>query len=55
LLYNNGASTLTVYPSIVNNSITSAQDTINNTTSVTVATHVSELFGCAKNGVWSAK
>ena len=55
LLYNNGAQTLTVYPSIANNPVTAAQDTINNTTSVTVATHVMEQFGCAKNGVWFAK
>jgi hypothetical protein len=54
-IYNNGAQTLTVYPSIVNNSITAAQDTINNTTSVSVNSHTSEIFGCAKNGVWSAK
>lgn len=54
-LYNNGAQTLTVYPAVANNPVTAAQDTINNTTSVTVATHVAEYFFCAKNGVWAAK
>lgn len=54
-IYNNGANTLTVYPSIANNGLTAAQDTINNTTSVTLATHVIEWFSCAKNGVWAAK
>lgn len=56
-LYNNGASTLTVYPSIANNAITAAQDTINNGTSLSggMATHTAEVFFCAKNGVWAAK
>lgn len=54
-VYNNGANTLTIYPNVVNNPQTGAQDTINNATSVTVATHTPEFFGCAKNGVWSAK
>lgn len=56
-LYNNGASTLTIYPSIANNSVTAAQDTINSGTSFSggLATHVLALFGCAKNGVWGAK
>jgi hypothetical protein len=55
MLYNNGASTLTVYPSIANNPITAAQDTIDNSTSASVATHVSEIAFCAKNGVWASK
>jgi hypothetical protein len=56
-LYNNGASTLTVYPSIANNPVTAAQDTINSGTSFSggVATHVSLLLFCTKNGVWAAK
>jgi hypothetical protein len=56
-LYNNGASTLTVYPAIANNLVTAAQDTINNGTSLSggMATHTAELFFCAKNGVWAAK
>jgi hypothetical protein len=56
-LYNNGASTLAVYPAIANNPVTSAQDTINNGTSFSggIATHVSGIFFCAKNGVWAAK
>lgn len=56
-IYNNGANTLTVYPSIVNNGATGAQDKINNGTSLSggIATHASALFFCAKNGVWAAK
>ena len=56
-LYNNGASTLTVYPSIQNNPVTAAQDTINNSTTWSggLATHV--LLSCiaAKDGVWACK
>lgn len=56
-VYNNGASTLTIYPSIVNNGATGAQDTINNGTSFSggVATHTGAYFFCAKNGVWCGK
>lgn len=54
-VYNNGANTLTVYPNVANNPITAAQDTIDNTTSVSVSSHTAELFFCAKNGVWAAK
>ena len=54
-LYNNGANTLAVYPAVANNPISAAQDTINNTTSFSIATHVSGLFFCAKAGVWAAK
>ena len=54
-LYNNGANTVTVYPNVNNNPLTSAQDTINNTTDITVTTHTAEIFFCAKNGVWAAK
>jgi hypothetical protein len=56
VLYNNGAQTLTIYPSIVNNPATSAQDTINNGTSLSggLASHASIAFSCAKNGVWGA-
>lgn len=56
-LYNNGAQTLTVYPSINNNPVTAAQDTINNGTSFSggVATHVSLLCFAAKDGVWACK
>ena len=55
LFYNNGAQTVTIYPSIANNPLTAAQDTINNTTSVSVTSHSSEAFSSAKNGVWFAK
>lgn len=54
-VYNNGASTLTIYPQIANNPITAAQDTINNSTSTTATTHTGLYFFCAKNGVWCAK
>src|ERR1700744_464625 len=53
-LYNNGASTLTVYPAIANNPVTGSQDTINNAASATLATHVGATYACAKNGVWFA-
>ena len=55
LFYNNGANTVTIYPNVTNDPSTSGQDTINNTTSVTVASHVSESFSSAKAGVWFAK
>lgn len=56
-LYNNGASTLTVYPSINNNPVTAAQDTINSGTSFSggVATHVALSCFVAKPGVWACK
>jgi hypothetical protein len=55
LFYNNGASTATIYPAVANNPATAAQDTINNATSITVATHTSQAFSCAKPGVWFSK
>lgn len=56
-LYNNGASTLTVYPTVSNNPITAAQDTINSGTSFSggVATHVALACFVAKAGVWACK
>jgi hypothetical protein len=54
-LNDNTAYTIDVYPAIANNSITAAQDTINNTTSTTITTYAAKTFSCAKNGVWSAK
>lgn len=54
-LYNNGANTLTIFPAVANNPITAAQDTINNGTSTTQATHVSKIYYCAKDGVWAAQ
>lgn len=54
-VYNNGANTLTVYPAILNNPVTAAQDTINNTTSFSLASHVSMLCFSAKNGVWACQ
>ena len=54
-IYNNTATALLVYPAVVNNPVTAAQDTINNTTSVSVSGHTAEFFFCPKNGVWAAK
>lgn len=56
VIYNNtSTATLVVYPQIANNPLTGAQDTINNTTSLTMAAHAPVAFFCAKNGVWGAK
>ena len=52
LFYNNGLQTVTIYPSIANNLITAAQDTINNTTSATINAHTGTAFTCAKTGTW---
>ena len=56
-VYNNGAQTLTIYPTVPNNPVTGAQDTINNGTTLSggVATHVLQYFSCAKAGVWASK
>ena len=48
----NTAYTIDVYPSIANNPVTAAQDTINNTTSTTITTYAQKRFSCGKNGVW---
>lgn len=53
-IYNNGAQTVTIYPAVVNNPATAAQDTINNATSITLASHVATSPACAKAGVWFA-
>ena len=55
LFYNNGANTVTFYPNATNNPVTGIQDTINNTTSVTVTSHNSNSLSCAKAGVWFGK
>ncbi len=54
-LYNNGLQTLTVYPAVANNPATSAQDTINNSTTTTQTTRTIKTYSCAKNGVWAAQ
>ena len=54
-IYDNTGNNLTAYPNVTNNPQTAAQDTINNTTSVTITAHTPEYFSCAKNGIWSAK
>jgi hypothetical protein len=53
--YNNGAQTATIYPNATNNPITAAQDTINNSTSTTLATHTRLSCMSAKNGVWGCQ
>jgi hypothetical protein len=57
-IFNSTSTTLTVYPSIANNQVTGAQDTINGGSSFS-ATGASggavSFFMCAKNGVWGAK
>lgn len=53
-LYNNGAQTVTIYPAVANNPITATQDTINNATSITLASHIGTSPVCAKAGVWFA-
>lgn len=58
ILYNNGASTLAVFPAVANNPATGAQDTIggftslNNGSGLTTKTQIA--FACIKAGVWSA-
>ena len=49
---NNTANNISAFPSIANNPVTSAQDTINNTTSATINAHTGTAFTCAKNGTW---
>ena len=55
-VYNNTGGGITVYPTVPNNPATSAQDTINNSSSFSASSgHTPYYFACAKNGVWSAK
>lgn len=54
-LYNAGANTVTVYPSISNNPVTSAQDTINSLTSTPLSATASILCFAAKPGVWACR
>lgn len=53
-VYNNGANQLTLYPSLLNTT-GGAQDTINNTTTLLVASHTSRQIYSAKNGIWAAQ
>jgi hypothetical protein len=53
-IYNNGAQTLTIYPAVANNPLTSAQDTINNTTTLSLSSHTATSPACAKAGNWFA-
>lgn len=53
--YNNGANTVTIYPNAVNNPATAIQDTINNGTSTTVASHTALYCFVAKVGIWACK
>lgn len=54
VLYNNTSTNLTIYPNPTNNPITSAQDTINNSTTLALNAHTQTAFACIKNGVWSS-
>jgi hypothetical protein len=50
---NNTSNNVTVFPSIANNSATSAQDTFNAAaTSYTLNANTGNTFTCGKNGVW---
>lgn len=49
---NNTANNISAFPAIANNPVTSAQDTVNNTTSATINAHTGTAFTCAKNGSW---
>lgn len=53
-IYNNGANSLTIFPAVANNPATGAQDTINNATSIALASHAAISPACAKAGVWFA-
>ena len=57
-LSNNTAYTIDVYPAVLNNPVTAAQDVINvgsAATSTTITTYASKVFACAKNGIWTVK
>lgn len=50
---NNTGNNITLYPQILNNPATSAQDTFNNAaTSYTLNAHTAQGFTCGKNGIW---
>jgi hypothetical protein len=54
-VYNNSGATLTTYPNVTNNPVTSAQDTINGSSSKASFSNNTALeFTCAKQGNWSA-
>ena len=58
ILSDNTAYTIDVYPAVLNNPVTAAQDVINvgsAATSTTITTYASKIFACAKNGVWTVK
>lgn len=52
IINGNGTNLLAVYPSIINNPRTGAQDTIAGMASASIATNRYVTFICAKNGVW---
>lgn len=55
-VYNKSGATLTAYPTVANNPVTGAQDTINGATSKSSLTDATPyFFGCAKDGAWFAK
>lgn len=50
---NNTSNNVTIFPSIINNPTTAAQDTFNNAaTSFTLNANTGTSFTCAKNGIW---
>jgi hypothetical protein len=54
VLYNNTSTGLTVYPAVANNPVTNSQDTINNSTTLSLSGHTQTAFACIKSGVWSS-
>ena len=54
-LFDSTAYTVDVYPSVSNNPVTAAQDTINNSTSTSQTTYTAKTYSCAQNGKWSAQ
>jgi hypothetical protein len=55
-VYNKSGATLTAYPTVANNPVTGAQDTINgSTTKGSLSDATPYFFGCAKDGAWFAK
>jgi hypothetical protein len=55
-VYNKSGATLTAYPTVANNPVTGAQDTINGGLSVgSFLTATATFYGCPKDGAWFAK
>lgn len=54
-IYNSTATALKLYPSIVNNPVTLAQDTLNSATSLTISSTSALICFVAKQGVWACR